>query len=239
MSGLPEPLGNKHLIWDPNWIASAARSFRNGIIIGARSRLPFFFQAAAYLLLYSDDGLRERLRSVVKMMFVHGYNLGSFVVIYKTICAALRSVNVNGGIESLVAGFIGGYYAFGESKGMSGAVNTQLVLYLLARAVQGTVQKGVQQKLLPSLFDWSEPTGFRVWAGITLALALYHTEYSAKLMPHNFMATMNFLYHESDSGPLVTTQHAGFWPFMIVVSLALLGFRYPHLGIEALVHRLL
>lgn len=51
--------------------------------------------------------LKDRLRSVVKMMFVHGYNLGSFVVIYKTICAALRSVNVNGGIESLIAGFIG------------------------------------------------------------------------------------------------------------------------------------
>jgi peroxisomal membrane protein 4 len=179
MSGLPDHLANKHPIWDPNWIVSAARGFRNGIVIGARSRLPYLFQAAAYVLVYSDDGLKDRLRSVVKMMFVHGYNLGSFVVIYKTICAALRSVNINGGIESLIAGFIGGYHAFGESKGMSGTVNTQLVLYLLARAVQGTVQKGVQQKLLPSYLDWGNPTGFRVWAGITLALALYHTEYSA------------------------------------------------------------
>jgi hypothetical protein len=58
-------------------------------------------------------------------------------------------------------------------------------------------------------------------------------------MPNNFMATMNFLYHESDSGPLVTTQQAGFWPFMLVVTLALLGLKYPHLAIEPLVNRLL
>jgi hypothetical protein len=140
MSGLPDHLACKHPIWDPNWIVSAARGFRNGIIIGAESSYQlkfdqhFFLQAlglacrtcsrqlhtffstlmtgnlhSGHSQANDTSSLKDRLRSVVKMMFVHGYNLGSFVVIYKTICAALRSVNINGGIESLIAGFIGIY----------------------------------------------------------------------------------------------------------------------------------
>lgn len=49
-------------------------------------------------------------------MFHHGKNLGLFVFLYKTICFILRNYGVRGGIECWIAGFIGGYIGFGESK---------------------------------------------------------------------------------------------------------------------------
>ncbi len=77
--------------------------------------------------------VKDRLKFVIKQMFVHGKNLGSFVCIYKAICCLCRNMGWDGGSESLVAGFIGGFTAFGESKGISGAVNLQIVLYLFSR----------------------------------------------------------------------------------------------------------
>jgi len=53
---------------------------------------------------------------VIKQLFWHGRNLGMFVCIYKAICFILRRAGVRGGIESWIAGFVGGYYGFGESK---------------------------------------------------------------------------------------------------------------------------
>jgi peroxisomal membrane protein 4 len=66
-------------------------------------------------------------------MLSHGRNLGLFALIYKFICSVLRSVGITGGIESWIAGFAGGFYAFGDSRGISGSVNNQIVLYLFAR----------------------------------------------------------------------------------------------------------
>jgi hypothetical protein len=42
--------------------------------------------------------------------------LGTFVCIYKAICFVLRRLGVRGGIESWIAGLVGGWYGFGESK---------------------------------------------------------------------------------------------------------------------------
>lgn len=77
--------------------------------------------------------LVSRVSLLIKQMLSHGRNLGLFAIIYKFICSVLRSVGITGGIESWIAGFAGGFYAFGDSRGISGSVNNQIVLYLFAR----------------------------------------------------------------------------------------------------------
>lgn len=79
--------------------------------------------------------LLERVKFVTKQAFSHGRNLGIFVFIYKSICWILRRYGIKGGIESWIAGFIGGYIGFGDSEGVVGSVNNQISLYLLARFV--------------------------------------------------------------------------------------------------------
>jgi len=81
----------------------------------------------------SSNRLVSRVSLLIKQMLSHGRNLGLFALIYKFICSVLRKVGITGGIESWIAGFVGGFYAFGDSRGISGSVNNQIVLYLFAR----------------------------------------------------------------------------------------------------------
>ena len=164
-------------------------------------------------------------------MFHHGKNLGLFVFIYKTICFILRHYNIRGGIECWIAGFIGGFLAFGESKGVSGAVNNQIVLYLFARGLEGILRSGVKRGVLPQLLDVKSPIGFRIFAGFSLALILYLTDYESNMLQNGFMATMNNLYYESNSGPLLPS-NSNFTPFILIVLVSCLSPFLPALTLD-------
>jgi len=75
----------------------------------------------------------SKIKLVIKNGLHHGRNLGFFILIYKSICWICRQRGLKGGIESWIAGFIGGFIAFGDSTGLSGGVNNQIVLYLFSR----------------------------------------------------------------------------------------------------------
>jgi len=150
---------NKHLFWDSDCILSAIRGFRNGIITGARIRLPYVFQAIIYAIIFRQGKVLERVKFVLKQMFIHGKNLGLFVLYYKSICCFFRNFGISGGIDSWVAGLFGGYWAFGDSKDIGGSVNNQIVLYLFARGIQGALISGVKRGIIPESMDISKPRG--------------------------------------------------------------------------------
>jgi len=194
-------------------------------------------QAIVYALLLREGGLRERTKFVFKQMCFHARNLALFVATYKGICCLLRNIGISTGIESLVAGFIGGFTAFGESKGIGGSVNNQLVLYLFARSFQALMQSGVNRGMLPSLASVQTPFGFRTFAGVTLALTLYFTEHEPETLSSSFMSTMNFLYRKSDHGPLVGKGDRRFLPILFLVGLSLLGyFGYDSLSLDSILN---
>ena len=184
-------------------------------------------------------------------MFIHGKNLGLFVLFYKSICCILRNSGIDGGIESWIAGLIGGYWAFGDNKGISGSVNNQIVLYLFARGIQGIIITGVKKKVLPESCDISTPQGFRYLAAFSLALILYLTEYHPKSLNTGFMKTMEYLYHESDvphpkqTGGLfnlfgmISKEEAKFLPFIILGTISLLFPLDSKFGLEQMLNRFL
>ena len=88
--------------------------------------MPYVTQAALYAALYYGQNTEysNRLRLVLKQMFNHSRNLGLYVLIYKLIANTLRNIGMQNGLDSIIAGLVGGYVAFGESKGVSGSVNT-------------------------------------------------------------------------------------------------------------------
>lgn len=222
---------NKHNHWDVQCFLSAIRGYRNGIITATRLRIPYIYQAVIYAVLYREGGLKDKIKFVLKQLFFHGRNLAMYVAIYKSICCIFRSMGVSGGVESLIAGFIGGYTAFGDSKGISGSVNNQLVLYLFARSVTGLIQSAANRGLIPSDASTQSPTGFRVFAGITLALALYLTEYEPETLSSGFMSTMKFLYHKTDHpAPFIGKEERNFAPIIGIITVSLLGY----LGFESL-----
>lgn len=231
---------NKHTRWDIQCLLSAVRGFRNGIITGVRVRLPYIFQAVVYAALFKEGNLNERLKFILKQMLFHGRNLGMFVGIYKSLCCVMRSMGLDNGLESLIAGFVGGSFAFGDNSGVCGSVNNQIVLYLFARSVQGLIQSAVNRAVIPSSMSITAPKGFRVFAGITLALALYLTEHEPETLGSGFMSTMNFLYHKSDAPlPLVSRAERNFVPFFLVVFISLFGYVHEPLRMQNLISRFL
>ncbi|KYQ88219.1 transmembrane protein [Tieghemostelium lacteum] len=226
---------NNHKKWHWDCILSAIRGFRNGILTGVRIRIPYIFQAVIYAILSRGDAKSiSRVKFVIKQMFFHGKNLGLFVLIYKSICCIFRNLGIKGGIDSLIAGFIGGYYAFGDSKSTSGSVNNQIVLYLFARAIIGIIQGLVKRKVIPSDLSTTTPKGFRIFAGITLALILYLTEYEPEVLNNSFMSTMTYLYHQSDSGSLLEKNDQKFSPIILVIIFSLLGSLYPQFSLDSI-----
>lgn len=158
----------------------------------------------------------SRVKFVIKQLFFHGKNLGQFVLIYKGICCLLRNLGVHNGIESLIAGAVGGWTSFGTSGGVSGAVNEQITLYLFARGLEGLIRLGVMKGALPPAMDIRKPLGFKMLAAFSLALILYLTEYQPETLRPSFMGIMRNLYHESNAGPLLPSVQ-----FMPVVGLVL------------------
>lgn len=207
--------------------------------MGARIRLPYVIQAFVYALLYRESSYRNRLVFTMKQLVQHGKNLGMFVGIYKAICYVLRRMGVDGGLECWIAGFVGGYIGFGDSKGLSGSVNNQIVLYLFARGIYGLLVSGVRRGVIPQTLDVRSERGFRIFAGFSLALILYLTEYEPDTLNPSFMATMNNLYYDSETLPQPLLPAKRFVPFAALATLSLLSPLLPSLSLESMLGRLL
>jgi len=122
-----------------------------------------------------------------------------------------------------LAGFVGGYIGFGDSKGLSGSVNNQIVLYLFARGIYGLLVGGVRRQLIPQVFNVRSETGFRIFAGFSLALILYLTEYEPDTLSPSFMSTMNFLYYDR-----LTTSQLFFLSLAVVLRFTLFSRAFFH-----------
>jgi hypothetical protein len=163
-------------------------------------------------------------------MFWHGRNLGHFVLVYKCICFILRHFGVRNGFECWIAGGIGGFWAFGESEGISGAVNNQIVLYLFSRGIEGMMQSFAERGYLPQQLNPRTKLGFRFFAGFSLALILYMTDYEENFLKKGFMSTMNYLYYESNSGPWMPPRN--YAPVVFVVLLSTFAVFFPRLELD-------
>lgn len=213
--------------------------FRNGFLTGVRIRMPYVIQNLIYLAVYRDPATAGRLRATFKAAFHHGRNLALYVLVHKLVCHVLRKyAHVHNGSETLVAGFLGGFTAFGESAGASGAVNYQLTLYLFVRAIMGYLTKLAGDHRLPDALNVARPLGFRVFAGVALATSLYMTEHQPQSMQKGFMSTMHYLYYDSDDPRQSFFPQPRFWPIYAVVLLSLLGPLAPQLRLDSMLDRI-
>lgn len=229
-----------HPLWNIRHEAleSSMRGLAHGVTTGVRIRLPYIVQSILYAGLFRDPQHFRKLKFVIKAAFHHGKNLGLFVCIYKTICHICRKyMGISNGAESLLAGFVGGYTAFGESKGISGAVNMQIVLYLFVRAVYAFIKDGAQRLQVRPALDVSTPSGFRTFAGISLALILYLTEHRPELLQRGFMSTMNYLYYDSDVSTASKLPPPRFLVFYFIIMCSLVSRAYPKLSLDNILNK--
>lgn len=98
------------IINNPNYhnFLSIFKGFRNGLIYGAKIRLP---HALVMTFLFSNGDLRTKLKNILKATKQHSFNLAKFVTIYKTLLFLQKRFNNNieRSSDSFFAGLVGGY----------------------------------------------------------------------------------------------------------------------------------
>lgn len=98
---------------------------------------------------------------------------------------------------------------------------------------------GAKRGIIPPSLDVSKPQGFRYLAAFSLALILYLTEYEPDTLSKGFVSTMDYLYQESDKGPMLPRDDMKWLPFIVMGTISLLYPIYPKLGLEQMLNKLL
>ena len=114
-----------------NKMLIVVKGFRNGIVYGAKIRLPHAFVMS---MLFREGSFGDKIQWVLLATKQHAWNLGRFVAIFKTILFILRRSFPRVAVEEgracrevsdwrpFVAGFFGGYVIFGSNDPINNQV---------------------------------------------------------------------------------------------------------------------
>ena len=119
-----------------NCLIAAIRGFRNGLYYGGKVR--FAHALVMAILFQSGVSPATKLKTAIKLAWLHGRNLGSFVFVYKVVQCMLQQVfqKSHPGF-AFVAGVVGAYFVWRDKN----SINQQIVFYLLSRVLEGTAKR--------------------------------------------------------------------------------------------------
>jgi len=171
-------------------LLSVVRGFRNGVIYGAKIRAPHAF---VMTFLFYPGSIREKLTYILQATYEHSRNLGMFVALYKTFVCILRHMRQKeSGLNSLLAGAVGGWFMFGEES----PVNSQINMYILSRVTLGMVRTAVRHNWVTS-FKHAYP----LYAAVCWALVMYLYQFQQGTLQKSLVSSMTYLYTDSNSWP--------------------------------------
>lgn len=101
-----------------NCLIAAIRGFRNGLYYGGKVRLAHAIVMA--ILFQSGVSPLQKLKNAIKLAWMHGRNLGSFVFVYKIAQCVLQQVfKRHHPIFSFIAGVIGAYVIWRDKNSIN------------------------------------------------------------------------------------------------------------------------
>jgi peroxisomal membrane protein 4 len=181
-----------------NCLISALRGLRNGMYYGGKVRL---VHSLVMTILFKEGPLLDKIKSVIKLTCEHAINLGLFVLIYKsTVCILRQLFKSKSKIINFLAGLVGSYFMWTKK----GAVNMQIMLYLLSRNILA-VSNMIAEKYFPNV------QGFPIASMIVWGVVMFLFEYNPKSLQQSLESSMQFIYKESDK----YDNWKGFIPFYI------------------------
>lgn len=201
------------------------RGLRNGLHYGAKIRAPHAF---VMTMLFRDGPLRDKLEGIAKLTWEHSKNLGSFVLLYKTITYTLGKLEATRqgrasvatgkpgqamtGWHAALAGAIGGWFVWGRYS----SVNYQIVLYLLSRVTVAAFHVAAARGWKPfSSFEFKQTYPFL--AAGTWAFVMWLFERERHSLHKSLAASMDFLYHGSNTYAPGVADWVMPWPTLAVL----------------------
>ena len=171
-------------------IISSLKGARNGFYYGSRLRFAHSFVMG---VLFGKGTLEDRLQWALKMAYSHGKLLATFVFAYKASqCILTHILRRSSPIISFFAGLIGSRLIIRPENREFTSINRQLAYYLVSRILEGIVAKLQKLRIIPQ-FEGFTLTYLLVWG-----LVMYLFELDKSILNKSLVASMDFLYKESD-----------------------------------------
>ncbi|PKI84728.1 hypothetical protein MVES1_000895 [Malassezia vespertilionis] len=116
-------------------VLALVKGARNGLVYGTKIRFP---HALVMTFLFGSGTPSQKMNKILQATRQHATRLALYVLIYKSFLLVQRDMfstgkdkGKNTGIQVFLAGFVGGWYMFGERT----PVNEQIVLYCVGRCI--------------------------------------------------------------------------------------------------------
>ncbi|KAF8542967.1 Tim17/Tim22/Tim23/Pmp24 family-domain-containing protein, partial [Trichophaea hybrida] len=168
---------------------------RNGLVYGTKIRFP---HALVMVLLFRSGTFREKLGTIFKLTRNHARTLGLFVFTYKAVLLALRKLHggKEEGVDSFLAGLVGGYLVFGRGK--QGSVNQQIVMYVFARVVLGVAKLSVENGVVEDAEGRWRRNAYPVYASLSWAMVMWLFRWHPETVQSSLRNSMVYLYTNAE-----------------------------------------
>ncbi|XP_072015713.1 peroxisomal membrane protein 4-like [Amphiura filiformis] len=164
------------------------KGFRNGAVYGMKIRAS---HALVMTFLYGRGSFLDKLRVILRQTYTHSRSLALYVLIYKAMLAVLRLIEgTNQQIHPVIAGFVGGYFIWGENN----KVNSQVLMYSLSRLLIGFARLAVKRNVIKQ----PKKDIFPLYAAIVSAITMWQFEYHSDIVQPSMRSSMTYLYHDSN-----------------------------------------
>lgn len=183
----------------PVILRETLHGFRNGLIYGVKIRLP---HAIIMTLLFKEGPWQSKLSTILRLTYEHGFGLAKYVGVYKFVSALLARYFSSKLMVAFVSGCTGGYLAFQRES----LVNSQIILYLTARAlvsaikvcwfskIQPTIPKPISDFISRNAFSWH---AMLAW-GIGMCLwEMQKQDPTHAIVSYSVLISSQYLYEDS------------------------------------------
>ncbi|KAJ2082310.1 hypothetical protein H4R24_001686 [Coemansia sp. RSA 988] len=178
-------------VLDPRYhsVLSLIKGFRNGVVYGTKIRFP---HALVMTLLFRTGSPREKVNAILKATTAHARGLAFFVTTYKSMMLIQRYLSASGkntDLHTFIAGFVGGYFVFGEKT----SVNQQIILYLFSRIAMGLANTLIKASSIEA------PQGsFALFAALCWGTVLVLFRRDRSVLQDSLRSSMTYLYEDSN-----------------------------------------
>ncbi|KAJ1742475.1 hypothetical protein LPJ78_000211 [Coemansia sp. RSA 989] len=170
-------------------VLSLVKGFRNGVVYGSKIRFP---HALVMTLLFRNGSLQEKVSAILSATKAHARGLAFFVTGYKSLMLLQRYLSASGkntDVHTFIAGFISGYFVFGEKT----SVNQQIILYLFSRISMGLVNTALKATNLKT-----PKNSFALFAALCWGMVMVLFRRDKTVLQDSLKNSMTYLYEDSN-----------------------------------------
>ncbi|KAJ2338863.1 hypothetical protein IWW50_006976 [Coemansia erecta] len=178
-------------VLDPRYhdVLSLVKGFRNGVVYGTKIRFP---HALVMTLLFRTGSPQQKITAILQATKAHARGLAFFVTGYKSLMMLQRYLSASGkntDVHTFIAGFVSGYFVFGEKT----SVNQQIILYLFSRIAMGLVNTAMKTTNFKA-----PPNSFALFAALCWGMVMVLFRRDKSVLQDSLRSSMTYLYEESN-----------------------------------------